>query len=175
MTKKLNLTIKLLVGILALSAFTFTAIAQKKKVTTKRPTAPVVTNALEIRNGADKVSIQIKNVSKFLYLLGSVAKGIEDIDKDAKAGKASKSVIDKNAGFKQNVIQSIRNLRAGIVALEIDFRTKPALNRYQFQIQGVSELAATCENLATGGQFSESGKSLLLIIEKLSDTLAALP
>ena len=67
MTKKLNLTIKLLVGILALSAFTFTGIAQKKKVTTKRPTAPVVTNALEIRNGADKVSIQIKNVSKFFY------------------------------------------------------------------------------------------------------------
>jgi hypothetical protein len=31
------------------------------------------------------------------------------------------------------------------------------------------------EDQATAGQLTESGRSLLLVIEKLSDTLAALP
>jgi hypothetical protein len=31
------------------------------------------------------------------------------------------------------------------------------------------------ENLASGGQFTDSGKMLLAIVEKLSDTLVALP
>jgi hypothetical protein len=175
MKGKSNLTIKLLVFIIALSVFAITATAQKKKVATKRVTTPTVTNALEIKGGAEKVSIQIKNVSKFIYLLGGVAKGIEDIDKDAKAGKVSKTIIDKNVEFKQRVIQGIQNLRAGLVALEIEFRTKPALRNYLYQIQGVSDLAGNSENLATNGQFAESGKVLLTVIEKLSDTLVAMP
>ena len=174
MKEKLNLTIKLLVIVLTLSAFTFTASAQKKKPVSKK-SSPVATNALEIKSGAEKVSIQIKNVSKFIYLLGGVAKGLEDIDKDAKAGKISKATLDKTSGYKQNVIQSIQNLRAGLVALEIEFRTKPALKNYLFSIQGISDLAGNAENLAVNGQFTESGKTLLVVIEKLSDTLVAMP
>ena len=50
-----------------------------------------------------------------------------------------------------------------------------ALKNYQFQISGISDLAANAEDQATNGQFTESGKTLLLVIEKLSDTLVALP
>lgn len=171
----MNSNIKLLVVVLILSAFTFSVSAQKKKPVVKKSSAPVATNALEIKNGAEKVSIQVKNVSKFIYLLGGVARGIEDIDKEAKTGKVSKAVLDKNAGFKQSVIQGISNLRAGLVALEIEFRTKPALKNYLFKIQGISDLAGNSENQAANGQFTESGKTLLLVIEKLSDTLVALP
>lgn len=166
--------------VLCLLGLTFTADAQKRRTRTKT-TKPAVTTTTaptsnaEIRSGAEKVSVQIKNVSKFIFVLGGVAKGIEDIDKQVKTGKVSREITDKNAQFKQDVIQSIRNLRAGLVALEIEFRTKPALKNYLFQIQGISDMTGTAEDQAMAGQLTESGKTLLFVIEKLSDTLAALP
>lgn len=175
MTKKVSSAIKFLTIILCLAGLAMTTNAQKKKPVTKKTTTPIASNATEVKAGAEKVSIQVKNVSKFIYLLGGIAKGIEDIDKDAKAGKVKREILDQNIKFKQNVIQSIINLRAGLVALEIEFRTKPALKNYLFQINGVSDLAANAENQALNGQFTESGKTLLIVIEKLSDTLVALP
>ena len=85
------------------------------------------------------------------------------------------AIHSKNNQFKQDVIQSIRNLRAGLVALEIEFRTKPEIKNYLFQIQGISDMAGIAEDQATAGQLTESGKTLLFVVEKLSDTLAALP
>lgn len=112
------------------------------------------------------------NVTKFLYLLGGIAKGIEDIDKDTKANRAA---LDKNTTNKNAVIQTIRNLRAGLAALEVDFRTKPLLRKYLLKIDGITALSAQAEDLAVAGRFSESGRPLVMIVEKLSDTLVAMP
>jgi len=162
-----------------LLCLTFSANAQKRRTTSKkpRPAAAATTTfaAADIRAGAEKVSIQIKNVSKFIYNLGGVARIIEDLDKEIAAGKASRNAPDLNARNKQAVLSTITNLRAGLAALEIEFRTKPALRNYLFQIQGISDMAGTAEDQAAGGQFTQSGKTLLLVIEKLADTLAALP
>ena len=154
---------------------------RKRKPKTNKPKVIVTdsskdkTNPEKEKTGAEKVSIQIKNVSKFLYTLGGVARGIEDIDKAVKAGKASPEVEQKNREFKRQVIQSIRNLRAGLIALEADFRTKAELKPYLFQIQGISNISGTAEDQALGGQFDESGKTLLFVVEKLADTLAEMP
>ena len=160
-------------------ALNLTAEAQKRrtKLKKKRTTATktINTNALEIRTNAEKVSTQIKNVTKFIYVLGGIARGIEDIDAVARTGKASREVVRKNNGFKQDVIVSIRNLRAGLAALEVEFKTKPALRNYLFNIQGITDLSGQAEDLALAGRFTDSGKSLLLVVEKLSDTLAAMP
>ena len=163
---------------LCLLCLAFSASAQKRRTvrkTAKPAAATASSSTADIKSGAEKVSTQIKNVSKFIYVLGGIAKGIEDIDKESKTGRVSRETINKNTKFKQDVLQSIRNLRAGLVALEIDFRTKPALKNYLFQIEGISDMSGTAEDQATAGQLSEAGKTLLLVIEKLSDTLAALP
>ena len=172
---------KIAVVFACLLCFTLSATAQRRKAPSKRTKAATTTAATtaltnsEIKSGATKVSIQIKNVSKFIYILGGIAQGIEDIDIDVKAGKVSQVATDQNAKNKQAVITTIANLRAGLIALEIEFRTKPALRNYNFQIQGISDMTGTAENQATAGQLRESGKTLLLVIEKLADTLAALP
>ena len=158
--------------------FTFSADAQRRRSTRTYQTESrhrINHRQNRSENGAEKVSVQIKNTTKFLYLLGSVANGIETIDKDARAGKVSREIQDKNTQFKSDVLQSIRNLRAGMIALEVDFRTKPALQKYLLNIQGISDMSGRAEDLANGGEFVESGKMLLLVVEKLSDTLAALP
>jgi hypothetical protein len=182
MNKK-SILIKSFVVLVCLVSLSLSAAAQRRKTPVRRttpkatPTSAVSTpsNMLEIKTGAEKVSVQIKNVTKFIYVLGGVAKGIEDIDKEARSGKISRAVVDKNSQYKQNVIQSIRNLRAGLAALEVEFRTKPALRNYLANIQGISDMSGVAEDQAVGGQFTESGRTLLAVVEKLSDTLAALP
>lgn len=162
-------------GIIAVMAFS--ASAQRKKTTTTTVKKPVVTttNNLEIKQSADKVSVQLKNVTAFIYKLGGIATGLEDADKDAKAGKLSRAATDKNNEFKSAVVQSIRNLKAGLAALEIEFRTKASIKPYLVQINGVTNLATQSEDLALAGQFTTSGKSLIQVVEKLADTLAAMP
>ncbi|MDQ3802185.1 MAG: hypothetical protein M3384_22385, partial [Acidobacteriota bacterium] len=137
------------------------------------------TNALEIKNGADKVSVQLINVTRFIYLLGGIARNIEDIDKEVRSGgttsRSGGNRVAQNETNKRNVIASIRNLRAGLAALEVEFRTKPALRNYLVNIQGITDLSGNAEDQAVGGQFTESGRTLLQVVERLSDTLAAMP
>lgn len=163
-----------------LLTFAVSADAQRKRTTrkktpTKTTTTTTTTNAFEIKQNAEKVSIQIKNVSKFIYVLGSVASGFEIVDKEAKAGKLSKAVVDKNSQDKQKVITSIRSLKAGLAELEVQFRTKPALKPYLLQIQGITDLTTQSEDFAIAGRFTDSGRVLLNVVEKLADTVTAMP
>jgi hypothetical protein len=166
---------KLTILLLILVCFGFTANAQKRKKNTGKTANPSVVATNEIREGANNVAIQLKKVSAFVYLLGGIARGIEDIDKDAKAGKLSRTISDKNETYKQNVIASIRTLRASLIQLESDFRVKPKLKPYLQSIQGITEISGVAEDQASNGEMVNSGKTLLQVIEKLTDTLVALP
>lgn len=171
--KKILAILAVLLVTIGLNSTTY---AQKRRTAVKKPaTAKPAVNTLDIKAGAEKVSTQIKILTKFIYLLGGIARNIEDIDKDAKSGKFSKAAVNQNETNKKNVISSIRNIRAGLAALEVEFRTKPALKNYLFPISGVTDICGRAEDQATAGQFTESGKTLLLVVEKLSDTLTALP
>lgn len=167
----------LLILTFLLSIFVVTTAAQKPKPTTKKPAAQPATtvSAVELREGADKVSIQIKNVTKFLYSLGGIALRIEDMDKEARAKTVDKGLLDVNTANKAKVMQAIRNLRAGIATLEVEFRTKASLKKFLPQVDGITQMSAECEDLAAAGRFSESGRPLLALVEKLSDVLALMP
>lgn len=148
---------------------------RRRAATTTTAAATAAANSAEVKANARKVSDQLKNVTRFVYLLGGIAKNIEDIDRDAKTRKLSTAALNTNETNKKAVVQSLANLRAGLTALETEFRSKPALKLYNFQIQGISDLGSQAESLAVSGQFTESGKVLLSIVEKLSDTLVSLP
>lgn len=150
--------------------------AQKKKPIKKKPKVTTVL-ANETKEAAEKVAIQINNVSKFLYLLGGISRGIEDIDKDVKNGKISvrSKVANDNESYKQSVLIGVRNLRTGLIQIESDFRVKPKLQPYLASLQGITELSGTAEDQAMNGNFTNSGKTLLLVIEKLAAGLVALP
>lgn len=185
MKKNTNLKFALMVFtvVVCVMSFVFETSAQKRRRTTRRATKPAATasatssaNAAELKDGAQKISTQIKNVSKFLYLLGGIAKNIEAIDADVKARRITRqTTIDQNEKAKQAVVLSIRNLRAGLAALETDFRTKNALRIYAPWSDGISGITQQAEEQASSGQLTEAGNTLLLVVEKLSDTLAALP
>lgn len=161
-------------GFAALFVFATSADAQRRRAPIKPKvvtTNTVAASATEIKSASNKVSVQIKNTTKFLYLLGGVAKGIEDLDKDRNANQAARNT---NAQNKAALIRTIQNLRAGMLALEVEFRTKEPLKKHLPLVAGITDLTAQSEDLAVAGRFSDSGRPLLTLVEKLSDALAAL-
>jgi len=174
---KKNRKITIFVSCVFVSALFFglspNVFAQRSRRT--RRTAASAVAKVQVRQAAEKVAIQIKNVSKFVFVLGGVAKGIEDLDKDIREGRASREVADQNRQFKSDILRSIRALRAGLVKIEVDFRAKPALRKYLIYVRGLTDESARAEDLALAGQFSNSGKELLLIVERLADVLVEMP
>jgi hypothetical protein len=163
-----------LAAFVAVLLFSLDAIAQRRPAPRRAP-SPSAAASADVKLGAEKVSTQIKNVTKFIYTLGGIANRIEDIDREARTRTISRSALDANEANKRSVITAIRNLRAGIEALETQFRTTPALQKYALNLQGISLLVSDCEELAAAGRFSEAGRPLLELVEKLSDTLVVMP
>lgn len=152
-----------------------TASAQRKRPAPKPSPSPMPVAASEVKAGVEKVSVELKKVARFTYVLGGVAQGIEDIDAQTKAGKASRAAIDQNEKFKQSVVQGIGNLQSGLAALEVEFRTKPGLRPYVSLVDGITAMAGNAEDQAVEGKFKDAGRTLVAVIERLSDALAALP
>jgi hypothetical protein len=121
--------------------------------------------------GAARVADQIKVLTRFLYLLGGVAKGIEAADAAARAGEATPAQVEQTEKSKATVKESLRNVREGLDNLEIDFRTKPELLRYYTKLAGVAAGAAAAEDQAAANQFDQAGRSLLGVVNRLTDVL----
>jgi hypothetical protein len=155
--------------------------AQKKtsaRTTTAKSTAPRTASTLpplDVRAARVKVSNQASNVAQFINIMGPIAQSIEALDNEARTRKVAQSSADANQTNKQKLLTAIKNMRAGIDALETEFETKPALKVYLVKIQGISDLAVQSENLASTGKFVSSRDPWKSILQKLNDTLAAMP
>lgn len=160
-----------LVLILPASAF-----SQSRSRSTKRGTpatsSATATQAAQIRlAGATKVAEQIKNLTRFIYVLGGVAKGIEQIDEAARKNEASPTALQQNEQNKTTVRTSLRNVREGLDALEIYFRATPGLQSYYLKLAGSASGAADAEAQAAAGRFDQSGRTLLGVVNRLTDVL----
>ena len=62
-------------------------------------------------------------------------------------------------------------MREGLDKLEIDFRTTPELQRYYIKLAGVASGAATAEEQAAANQFDKAGRTLLGVVNHLTDVL----
>jgi hypothetical protein len=152
-----------------------TTVSQTRNRSTSRqkPTATSTTaQAAEIRMaGGTKVAEQIKILTRFIYVLGGVAKGIEQIDEAARKNEASPAALQQNEQNKSTVKTSLRNVREGLDALEIYFRATPGLQSYYLKLAGSASGAADAEAQAAGGRFDQSGRTLLGVVNRLTDVL----
>lgn len=165
------------IGLLLLPA---PLLAQSRQRTTTRRNTPRTSRttaagdyaaAAERNAGAKLVADQIKVLSRFLYLLGGVAKGIETADVAARAGEATPAQVQQTERSKATVKNSLQNVREGLDQLEIDFRTRPELQRFYTRLAGVAAGAATAEDQAAANQFDQAGRSLLNVVNRLTDVL----
>jgi hypothetical protein len=171
-SKKRSLSFQIGVILFCLLSLSVSAAAQRRSAKKPVPKAtPKIVTSFVIKDESEKVAIQIKNLTRFIYVLGGIANVIEAVDKDARAGKVSPAGLRQNQANKQTVLQTIRNVRAGVVQLENDFHSRPELRPYIIYIQGVSEMAGVAEDQAVAGQLSTAGKTLLEVVNRLTDTL----
>ena len=153
--------------------FPVNSFAQTRKRTTSKSTrssGPAKASEVQ-RDGATRVADQIKILTRFIYLLGGVAKGLEGVDDAAGRNEASTAILDQAKRNKQSVRDSIRSVREGLDKLEIGFRTTPELEQYYIKLAGVASAAANAEDEAAANQFDKAGRTLLDVVNHLTDVL----
>lgn len=153
--------------------FPLTGVSQtRKRATTQSSRTSAMAKASDIqRQGAERVADQIKILTRFIYLLGGVAKGLEGVDDAARRNEASPAILEQAKQNKAKVRASIQSVREGLDKLEIDFRTTPELQRYYIKLAGVASGAATAEDQAAANQFDKAGRTLLEVVNHLTDVL----
>jgi len=166
-----KLTLLFCILLLSTSAF-----SQTRSRTTRRGTqtskAPALQASAAAKTaGATRVADQIKNLTRFVYLLGGVAKGIEQVDEAARKNEASPTALQQNAQNKATVKTSLQNVREGLDQLEIFFRSTPGLEGYYTKLVGSASGAATAEDQAAAGHFDQAGRTLLGVVNRLTDVL----
>ena len=146
-------------------------LAQTRRRSTRPSTTAVARKSDAVRAGATRVADQLKTLTRFIYLLGGVTKGIEAADAAARRNDASPAVLDQTQKSKATVRTSIANVRQGLDQLELDFRNNSELNRYYIPLAGVASGAAKAEEQAAANQFDQAGRTLLDVVNRLTDVL----
>jgi hypothetical protein len=169
---------RIIVGICIVICLSTASMAQtRKRQTTKKPATSSKTTstpeaAAAVRaEGANRVANQIKNLARFLYLVGGVVKGIEAIDAQSKDGQTSPT----NEKNKAQLRASFTDFRVGLDSLEVYFRSTPELQPYYTKLVGSASGAATAEQQALSGQFNQASNTLLGVVGRLTDVLVAMP
>jgi hypothetical protein len=124
--------------------------------------------------GATRVGEQIKFLTRFIYLLGGVTSGIAAVDEAARRNEATPAILQKNQQSKATVKSSITGFRETLDKLEIDFRNTPELQPFYIKLAGVAAGAATAEEQAAANQFDAAGRTLLNVINRLTDVLVVM-
>jgi hypothetical protein len=117
------------------------------------------TNAARI-----KLADQIKTLSRFLYLYGRFSKDLELTG--AQSGSS-----DLAAQTKASLIASLKNVREGLDQLESQFRFTPGLERPYNLLRGAAQRAADAEASATAGRFDQAGRTLVEVVNQLTDVM----
>jgi hypothetical protein len=149
-------------------------LGQTRRRSTPRPTTTTAATqrVAQVRTqGATRVAEQIKLLTRFTYLLGGINSGIAAADEEIRRNQASPAVIQGNQQNKARVKSSIQGFREGLDKLEIDFRATPELQPYYIKLAGSAAGAATAEQQAGANQFDAAGRSLLNVINRLTDVL----
>ena len=121
--------------------------------------------------GAQRVAEQVKNLARFTYLLGGITSTIAAVDDAAKRNEVSPAGLEQNQVRKATVKKGFRDFREALDKLEIDFRNTPELQPYYIKLAGVAAGAATAEEQANANQFDTGGRTLLNVINRLTDVL----
>ena len=130
--------------------------------------------AAEVNAGRDSIVAEIKTLSQFLYLLGGIIKSVEAADQAIRTRDAAPTATQQNEQSKARIKTSLRSVREGLDKLESNFRLNPALRIYSFSVNGITRLGETAESQAAANRFDEAGRTLLKVVNQLTDALAAM-
>ena len=131
-----------------------------------------------MRAEANMVADQLKNATKFLYIYGKIANGLEINENDIKSKETSAAVkaklTAKNNDIKNMLVSNINDLRIGLDAIARKFQTNPKLTVQYLKLTIAIEAVTNAQQQASAGRYDDSGKALIAVIEKLTDTIMSM-
>ena len=133
-----------------------TTLGQSRGRTTRPPSRTTTPLVDKRREGAGHVADQIKTLTRFLYLLGGVAKGLEGVDDAVRRNEASPAILEQAKKNKLTVRTSIQSVRDGLDRLESEFSSNTELRRYYTRLAGVAAGAAKADEQAAANQFDRA-------------------
>jgi hypothetical protein len=150
---------------------------QQPKQQQKRPSRrgkPTPTPTPDMRAEASGVATQIRNVANFLYVYGKVVNTLEVAEEQAKNNQTSPEIQAKNKKSKEMLVASINGVRAGLENLANGFQPNPRLQVQYLKIAYATEAALDAERFAAAGRYHDAGKSLVTVVERLTDTIISM-
>ena len=157
------------------------ALGQKKRKSTRPKPRPASTPApeptptpLNLSAEAASVAEQLKIVTRFVYVYGKIANGLELAEEQLRRGELPAAAETSNRKTKEAVANNINGVRAGLEILAGRFQANPRLQVHYLKLSYAAESAANAERLVVNGRFDEAGKSLVQAVERLADVLQAL-
>ena len=162
-----KLIVPICILLLATAAFSQTRsrTARRGSKTASTSTSADAGVAAAKTDGANKIAIQIKNLTAFLYAYGRLSKDLEALNTADQASPTN----DRN---KAQIKASFEDFRVGLDQLEIYFRSTPGLQGYYVKLAGSAAGAAAAEEQAAAGRYDQAGKALLGVVGRLADVLA---
>jgi hypothetical protein len=148
------------------------SLAQKRKPAPRAKPTP--TPAPDMRAEAAQVATQIKNISNFIYVYGKIVNSLEVADEQVKNKLTSPEIQAQNQKSKEALILRIRDLRAGLDNLAKSFQANPRLQVQYLKLTYATDSVINAERLASAGRYEEAGKTLVLVIERLTDTVISM-
>ena len=166
----------LLIALALLLAFSPAVLAQKKKRTPpksqrNRTTTPAPAPPADTHKEATEVATTLKALTKFLFLYGKVANGLEVADDQAKRGRLPTNVIEQNVRNKNGVQAGIAGLKEQVDKLGLSLQANPRLQIPYINLAGVTQKIVEAQGLVQNNQFDGAGRSLVTAVERLADIL----
>jgi hypothetical protein len=128
---------------------------------------PSTTTASSIRPAATRLAEQIKSLGKFLYLYGPISKELANSEAGARNNE-SNDAAQRNRAKLRDVFEGYR---VQMDELETLFSSTSELRQYYPRLLGVAASAARGEELVAAGRYDEAGRSLLDVMNRLTDVL----
>jgi hypothetical protein len=170
----------LLIILIALIGLESTGITQTKRRSrprAKTPT-PTPTPVIDMRPEANQVADQIKNTTRFIYIYAKIANGLEIAEIDMKnpqtSAAAKAKILAKNTQTKDQLVSNINNLRIGLDALARKFQPNPKLTVQYLKLSYAVEETTRAQQQAMAGKWDEAGKTLVNVVERLTDTVTSM-
>lgn len=131
--------------------------------------------AASTQAAAARLAEQIKSLGKFLYLYGPISKELSNSDaagsgQDNQASSVAETMRQNRAKLRD----VFRNYRVQMDELEATFSGSTQLRLYYPRLLGVAASASRGEEFVAAGRYDEAGRSLLDVMNRLTDVLLAM-
>ncbi|MGA9995732.1 MAG: hypothetical protein WBP93_09970 [Pyrinomonadaceae bacterium] len=150
------------------------ASAQTRRRTTTsrrgRAAAEQKTPALSSRaQAASQLSEQIKSIARFLYLFGPISRELASSDAAAQSNpQGSSQTMERN---KVKLREAFHAYRVKMDELENLFSTSQELRPFYPGLLGIASSAGAAEDQITANRYEQAGRSLLDVLNRMTDVL----